>query len=244
MKKEYETFQEYKDWLAKDNNWAYYTKADFTFSSPRTEIVGIMDIANGMDILEVGCADGKTLGFIKERFNVKLYGIEPDEENAKLADSHGDIFHGTVEDFIIKYPDKRFDGIIMADVIEHLLEPWSVVRDVAGMLKTGGSIYASIPNFFHATVIYNLFKTGSFAYHSSDLINKDHLRFFTFFDAMILFVMSGLKPVFIGGIRLPIENDYKKLDELIEMVKPILDTFARNDYYSDFYQLIIKATKE
>jgi len=239
----YKTFDEYKKWLEIDNNWAYYKKGDFSFSSARTEIVEVMQIKDGDDILDIGCSDGKTLKYLKENYKVNLYGIEPDLELVKDADNYGNIFGGTVEDWLY-ISHQEFDSIIMADVIEHLLEPWTVVREVTKRLKKGGSIYASIPNFFHASVMFNLFSCGSFAYFSSDLINKDHLRYFTLLDSMVLFKMSGLTPELLGGIKLPINNQPDKLDELVGIIAPFGEVFKRNDYFFDVYQFVIKATKE
>ena len=202
-----------------------------------------MAIKPGDDILDIGCADGKTLKFIKDNFpNTNLYGVEPEEDLATEADEYGRIYNGTIEDYL-NICHVQFDSIIMADVIEHLLEPWSVVRDVAKRLKKGGAIYASIPNFFHASVMYNLFKCGSFAYFSSDLVNKDHLRFFTLLDCTVLFGMSGLKPELIGGIKLPI-NNMTDLSICVGLIEPLGKVFNRDDYHFDVYQFVIKATKE
>jgi SAM-dependent methyltransferase len=249
MVKPYNTFEEYKKWLATDNNWAFYKQADFSFMTPRTEILEVMDIKDGDNILEVGCANGKTLKVLKDNYRVNIYGVEIDKELAREAEEYGRIYSGSVEDYLALPVIPDFDSIIMADVIEHLLEPWSVVRDLGKYLKRGGSIYASIPNYFHATVMFNLFNYGSFCYSSSDLINKDHLRYFTFRDCVELFRMAGLVPKLLGGIKLPckeIDNpgDSDGVSELVEMIAPLGQVFKRPDYYFDMYQFVFKATKE
>lgn len=233
----YKTYKDYINYLVKDDGWAFNLGWDYSWSSTRTEIVEIMDIKPGMDILEVGCANGKTLKYIKDNYNVNLYGIEPDKEPAQEASAYGRIFFGTVEDYL-KVVRVKFDAIIMADVIEHLKEPWIVVRDLAGRLKDGGAIYASIPNVMHASVIWNLFAAGSFAYQSNDIINKEHLRFFTMNDSVALFKIAGLNKCMVSGIKaeFPLET--------VEKVKLLGNVFGRNDYHFDIYQFLIKATKE
>lgn len=229
--------EDYRDYLVKDNKWAFNLDWDFSWSAARTEIVKIMDIKPNMDILEVGCADGKTLEYIKDNYNVKLYGIEPDTKLAQEAGRYCDIYTGTVEDYlkVIKF---KFDAIIMADVIEHLREPWIVVRDLAERLKDGGAIYASIPNFMHASVIWNLFICGSFAYQSCDIVNKEHLRFFTINDIAALFKIAGLNKCMVSGIELEFPP------ETVEKVKILGSIFGRDDYHFNIYQFLIKATRE
>ena len=233
----YKTYKDYINYLVKDDGWAFNLGWDYSWSSTRTEIVEIMDIKPGMDILEVGCANGKTLKYIKDNYNVNLYGIEPHKELTQEASAYGRIFFGTVEDYL-KVVRVKFDAIIMADVIEHLKEPWIVVRDLAGRLKDGGAIYASIPNVMHASVIWNLFAAGSFAYQSNDIINKEHLRFFTMNDSVALFKIAGLNKCMVSGIKaeFPLET--------VEKVKLLGNVFGRNDYHFDIYQFLIKATKE
>jgi len=237
LKSKYKTCEEYRDYLIKDNRWAFNLDWDFSWSSARTEIVKVMDIRDGMNILEVGCANGKTLKYIKDNYNVNLYGIEPDKKFAQEASAYGRIFFGTVEDYI-KVARVKFNAIIMADVIEHLKEPWIVVRDLARCLKDNGAIYASIPNVMHASVIWNLFMCGSFAYQSNDIINKEHLRFFTMNDSVALFKIAGLNKCMISGIELefPLAT--------VEKVRILGNIFGRNDYYFNIYQFLIKATRE
>lgn len=234
----YKTLEDYRDYLIKDNGWAFNLDWDFSWSAARTEIVNIMDIKSGMDILDIGCANGKTLKFIKENYDVNPYGIEPDKELAKQAMQWAEIYPTTVEEFLKTCTGKKFDAIIMADVIEHLREPWMVVRDLAGRLKDGGAIYASIPNFMHASVIWNLFACGSFAYSSNDIVNKEHLRFFTMNDIANLFKIAGLNKCMVSGIEaeFPLET--------VEKVKILGNVFGRDDYHFNIYQFIIKATRD
>jgi SAM-dependent methyltransferase len=42
--------------------------------------------------------------------------------------------------------DKRFDGVLLMDVVEHLREPWKVLSEVREMLKPGGWVYIATVN--------------------------------------------------------------------------------------------------
>lgn len=232
-----EEFVAYRKWLQKDNNWAFYDKGDFSFGVSRDEIIEIMELRKGMDILDVGCANGLTLDSLQKKHSLNTYGVEPDKKLADEAKEHSTIYNMTVEDYLVK-EDKKFDAIIMADVIEHLLEPWIVVREMGNRLKPGGFIYASIPNVMHATVLWNLFAVASFAYDSYCIVGKNHIRYFTYNDSMQLFKICGLKPVCIGAI------DYKVSDEMIKLVKRLGEVFKRNDYHFEAYHFIFKVGKD
>ncbi len=234
--KVYKDLFEYRKYLAEDNRWAFLDKWDYGFSALREDIIDIMSVQPDDNILDIGCADGKTLAAIKENYKVNLYGVEPDSELASEADKYGKIFNGTIEAYL-KICHQEFDAIIMADVIEHLKEPWAVVREVARHMADNGALYASIPNYFHATVMYNLFECGSFGYASNDIVNKEHIRFFTLNDSINLLKMAGLEHFEIYGNHVPSN------EKSIETAQKLQDLFKK-DFNFDVYQFVIKATKE
>lgn len=43
--------------------------------------------------------------------------------------------------------DKQYDVIVMGDVLEHVIEPVSLLKKVKGMLKNGGVLWISTPNY-------------------------------------------------------------------------------------------------
>jgi O-antigen biosynthesis protein len=234
---ENDVVQAYRDGQQKDDRWAFNTSWDFGFSQARTELVGAMDIKEGMDILDIGCANGTTLKYIKDNNSgVSLCGVEPCKRLAKQAKQYAKVHNCTVEKFLKRHRHK-YDIIIMADVIEHLLDPWTVVRDMGKLLKTGGYIIASIPNVLNCTVIINLFKYGTFGYHSCDIVNKEHIRFFSSIDMMELFRIAGLKPELLGGIAANYQPG------ILEQAKAFTKIYNRRDYNIDSYQLALKAHK-
>ena len=238
---ENDVVQAYREEQQKDDKWAFTKHWNFGFSQARTELVGAMDIKPGMNILDVGCANGATLKYIKDNYNdTNLYGIEPDRKLAIESKPYGYIYNSSVEDYLKKckrHNQENFDIIIMADVIEHLLDPWTVVRDMGKLLKTGGYIIASIPNVLNCTVIINLFKYGTFGYHSCDIVNKEHIRFFSSIDMIELFRIAGLRPELLGGMAANYQPG------ILEQAKAFTKIYNRRDYNIDSYQLALKAHK-
>ena len=234
---ENDVVQAYREGQQKDDRWAFNEHWDFGFSQARVELVRAMDINIGTDILDIGCANGSTIKFIKDNNKgANLYGVEPDKGLAKEAKQFAKIYNCSVERFL-KRNRRKYDIIIMADVIEHLLDPWTVVRDMGKLLKTGGYIIASIPNVLNCTVIINLFKYGTFGYHSCDIVNKEHIRFFSSIDMIELFRIAGLRPELLGGMAANYQPG------ILEQAKAFTKIYNRRDYNIDSYQLAFKAHK-
>jgi SAM-dependent methyltransferase len=233
----YKSLNEYREYLMKDDKWAFITSWDYDpISSPRVDVVELMDIKPGDKILDVGCSGGKTLKYIKDKYSdVELYGIEPDKKWAGKAKKYGEIFTGKLDEFL-KTNKVKFNSVIMADVIEHLLEPWIDVKETVNHMVDNGCLYVSIPNFFHHTVMYNLFECGSFSYRSNDIINRGHLRYFTMGDCIQLLDIAGFKNLKIYGNRV-----YSS--ERIKEVTNKLQEMFRKDFNFDIYQFVIKATR-
>lgn len=100
-------------------------------------------IGNGR-VLDIGCGSGGMLAQLSTLGWKELHGIEPDPEAAELARSTGaDVRCGTVEDVLPHYPDAHFDAIIASMVVEHVGNPYAVVRSIARKLKPGGELLLS-----------------------------------------------------------------------------------------------------
>ncbi len=162
----------------------------------RFELVDIMqeaDCSKPIKILEIGCGAGATLAEIKSRYkNAELYGIEIDKHAAVVAQGVGNVLINNVETMVLPYEDNFFDYIILGDVIEHLIDPWSTLNKLHPFLACNGRLIASIPNVMHISVIKNLL-SGSFSYVSAGILDKTHLRFFTLHEIAKLFMGSNFE---------------------------------------------------
>jgi 2-polyprenyl-3-methyl-5-hydroxy-6-metoxy-1,4-benzoquinol methylase len=74
-------------------------------------------------------------------------GLEPIAEQAAVARRSGDdaVVEGYFPDALAG-SDERFDCIVLNDVLEHMLDPWSVVADLRRLLAEDGRVVASIPS--------------------------------------------------------------------------------------------------
>lgn len=143
-------------------------------------------------VLEVGCATGFMTRVMTEEMGLKVTAIEIDPAQAEKARPFaqamivGDITApGTWEQI-----QGRFDCVIFADVLEHLADPWAVLRRTKEVLEPGGNVFASIPNVAYYEIRRDLLR-GRFEYARFGILDDTHLRFFTAKTARELFVNSG-----------------------------------------------------
>jgi GT2 family glycosyltransferase/SAM-dependent methyltransferase len=143
-------------------------------------------------VLDVGCAGGRLGEQIKRRQAALVWGIEVVEAAAQRAARRLDrVWNTSVETALLDIPEDTFDCIITADVLEHLVDPWTVLASLRRRLVRGGTLVASIPNVGHWNVIRDLLE-GTWRYTSEGLLDRTHLRFFTRKSIRELFWTAGL----------------------------------------------------
>jgi FkbM family methyltransferase len=64
-------------------------------------------------------------------------------------------------------------------VLEHLVDPWSVLRRLRDAAAPGGRVQVSVPNARHLSLALDLFARGTFGYAASGHRDNTHLRWFT-----------------------------------------------------------------
>ncbi|WP_410511872.1 bifunctional glycosyltransferase family 2 protein/class I SAM-dependent methyltransferase [Paenibacillus sp. BR2-3] len=142
-------------------------------------------------ILEVGCGCGATLLQLKNLFpHAELYGVELNEHSASVASLVAQVESQNIETMDLRYPKQFFDYVIFGDVLEHLYDPWKVLKNIALCLKEDGKVLASIPNAMHISLIRDLLN-GYWTYTDRGLLDRTHIRFFTFYEICKMFKETG-----------------------------------------------------
>jgi len=148
-------------------------------------------------VLEVGCAAGGTGRLLRSLGVEKLIGIELNPVYAAMAREHySDIFVGDAEELdtslMVGY---GLDCIIYSDVLEHFRDPWAVLSRHVGYLRSGGYVAASIPNIRYYKAVHDLVFRDKWEYSEAGILDRGHLRFFTWRSIEDLFHRSGLRIV-------------------------------------------------
>ena len=103
-------------------------------------------LAPGAAVLDVGCGTGFVLERLTESFDA--WGVEPDASVRARAQPGvmARILPGSAEDFTA-LGDRRFQAVLLLDVLEHLDDDAAAVRAAAGMLAPGGVVLLTVPAF-------------------------------------------------------------------------------------------------
>ncbi|RZK46827.1 MAG: class I SAM-dependent methyltransferase, partial [Pedobacter sp.] len=171
------------------------------YSHTRFELLKFIP-KGSQSVLDVGCASGNFGQMLKELYGCEVWGIEPDEKSAILAQSKIDkVFHAPFTKEIDIPVDKRFDCIFFNDVLEHLAQPDEALRLATNYLADKGCIIASIPNLRFYPAMVSLLRHKDFQYLDAGVMDKTHLRFFTKKSMIRLFEESGYQIKTIEGIN-------------------------------------------
>src|SRR5947209_871322 len=126
------------------------TRRAWAYENDRAEVQALVP-REARRILDLGCSSGALGAALRTRQGAHVVGIEIDPSYA--ADARGRLDHvleGDLEALAEAPPPLgTFDCLIAADVLEHLRDPWRVLRVFAGMLNPGGSAVVSVPNVRH-----------------------------------------------------------------------------------------------
>ena len=142
-------------------------------------------------VLDVGCASGEVGGGIRRRQGASVWGVEPNPQAAAAAASVLDrVLQGSIEEVLPQLPERGFDSIILADVLEHLVDPGAVLTALSEKLAPAGEIIVTLPNVRHWSVLRGLLE-GSWDYQEAGILDRTHLRFFTRRSAVDLFEGAG-----------------------------------------------------
>lgn len=206
-----------------------------------TPVKIINQVGHHKTVLELGCSSGHMTRILKENFDCRVIGIEIDPESAEQARSYCEkIIIGDVEqiNLLEELSDLQFDTIICADVLEHLTDPWKLVKTLTSKLAPNGSIIISVPNAGFHGVLSELCD-AKFSYRSKGSLDQNHLRFFTEYELEVLLLSCGLMPknwdyALLGAEHSEFADSWRKLSTEQQQ-------FLRSRKNSEAYQIIVSS---
>ena len=154
-------------------------------------------------LLDVGCSSGNLGKYVKSIHPAcRTIGIEPNRATAEIAAHNLDqVLCGKFEDF--KLEDEgialgSIDTVVMADVLEHMYDPWRVMVNLKPYLAKDAQIILSIPNTRHLGLMQGLLDGGMWTYAEKGLLDITHIRFFTLKEIGNFLAQTGYRMEFVN----------------------------------------------
>lgn len=149
-------------------------------------------------LLDIGCGEGVTSSLIRSQHPGLgwIGGVELVPAAAAKAEKVLDqVWCGNLETLAFEQsiPAGSIDAILCLDVLEHLVDPWQMVRRLSPLLHPEGHLIISVPNVRNWKFIRKLLFKGEFRYTDAGLLDRTHLRFFVRDTARELSESGGLK---------------------------------------------------
>src|SRR5262249_34369744 len=144
-------------------------------------------------VLDVGCGRGQLGGAIRD-LGWEVWGVENSPEACATANTRlSGLVEADLNDMVSVrrgLGDQTFDGLIFSDVLEHVYAPRTVLENYLALVKPGGLVFVSVPNFVVWTNRLKL-TFGRVDYTDTGVMDRTHIRLFTFRGAKELVKASG-----------------------------------------------------
>jgi 2-polyprenyl-3-methyl-5-hydroxy-6-metoxy-1,4-benzoquinol methylase len=138
-------------------------------------------VGRGQDVLDVGCGRGFFARRLWEQGN-RVVGVDQMEPDPDCLGSFDAFVRAGLDqglaDVVPLLGDRKFDRVLLQDILEHLPDPSRLLADCARVLRPAGEVVVSVPNVANITVRASLL-LGRFEYTERGILDRTHLRFFT-----------------------------------------------------------------
>jgi len=110
-------------------------------------------------VLDVGCADGTLMKFLKDNKNIDIRGLELSKDKVQECIAKGlTVIEGNAEKDLTQFPDKSFDYVVLSQTLQAFLNPELVISE---LLRVGKKAIVTIPNFGYWKVRLHLLTKGT-----------------------------------------------------------------------------------
>jgi len=197
------------------------------YATARREILPFLPAKLGR-LLDLGCGTGATISLVKEARAVAWAGgVELDGPSAVAARAVCDrlwVGDATTQAFDAEIAPASLDLVLCLDVLEHLVDPWAMIRRLSPLIAPAGRLILSVPNIRNWKFIWRLAFGGDFHYRDAGLLDRTHLRFFVRSTAIELATSAGLhlvaaenaQPLAFPDVRYLLSRaSFGRLDELL-----------------------------
>ena len=110
-------------------------------------------------VLDVGCADGTLMKYLKDNKNIDIRGLELSKNKVQECIAKGlTVIEGNAEKDLKQFPEKSFDYVVLSQTLQAFLNPEVVIDE---LLRVGKKAIVTIPNFGYWKIRLHLLTKGT-----------------------------------------------------------------------------------
>ena len=110
-------------------------------------------------VLDVGCADGVLMEFLRDNKNTNIRGLELSKDKVQKCIEKGlTVIEGNAEKDLKQFPDTSFDYVVLSQTLQAFLDPELVISE---LLRVGKKAIVTIPNFGYWKIRLHLLTKGT-----------------------------------------------------------------------------------
>jgi ubiquinone/menaquinone biosynthesis C-methylase UbiE len=156
-----------------------------------SELVPGIVISSGMTVVDIGCGNGGYIEFCAVN-GADITFIDRQEDHVRTLESKisqlaGVVYRGIVSDCDpVPLPDAHADVVICTEVLEHVVDPDRLMREIARIGKAGATFFVTVPDSRGENLMKEVADPSCFK-------EPNHIHIFTSGDFEELIQRSGLK---------------------------------------------------
>lgn len=159
-------------------------------------------------VLELGCGEGALsqrladAGYDVLSTDMNKEGFQGETEFRQLDLSNTE----QMAEFCAEFSNvsKKFDAVLCVEVIEHMENPWQLVRDIASLARPGGIVLISTPNIGSWYSRGRFFLNGKFPFFYKEDSEYGHIHALSQTELELICHQAGLQvEKFMPGGTLP-----------------------------------------
>jgi SAM-dependent methyltransferase len=193
-------------------------------------------------VLEIGAGPGSITRHLSGTNGCDVVALEVDPKSLEKLKVHARRIVGAdLND--PSWPDifadeGKFDVVIAADVLEHVLDPLSVLKGMKSLLNENGSVILSLPHIGHSAIIACLMEED-FCYRDWGLLDRTHVQFFGIKNVQALYADAGMAIEYAEFvIKSPDVTEFA--DQWARMPADLRTAVSRNPF-GQVYQVVTRA---